>query len=266
MILLSPLCTADQAITDASLEMLLRLSGSSTQIEQIPANVVAGMEQASFQDPGIPHDVFVQMKAAALVSFRPSEYLTAFAEAIKAHTSEQDANVLLQWYRSDLGREIATREEHASTPAAYQEMLSLSVELLDDEHTLAYAKELDRLLGATDFATQLQIYTIVAILSSVSVVADPEGQLSIEDILHQVAAHEAQIRSETEQAMLLSIVYTYRGLQPAELDSYLEFLQTPAAREFHVHGIRAIGDELRKSIDRFAREIFDVARGTRKRA
>lgn len=264
LILFPLLCTAEQAITDSSLEMLMKLSGSSSQIEQIPANVVAGMEQANIQGPGIPKNIFVQLKAAALTSFRSSDYIAAFEEAIRANTSEQDAIALLQWYQSDLGREIAKREEHAGTPQAYQEMLSLSVDLLDDEHTLAYAKKLDDLLGASDFATQLQIHTIVAILSSLAIVADPEGQLSIERVLNQVANYEKQIRSETEQVMLLSIVYTYRGLTPAELNRYLEFLRTPAAKSFHQQIIRAIGGELRKSIDRFAEELTAVAQGTRK--
>lgn len=245
-------------IAGDSTAKLMALSGLNKQVGEFPGMVRAGMEQANRQGSPMPDAEFKEMQKSIEDSFQPSEILSTIAKEIKKNISDSEAQDLLAWYESDLGKRITKAEEDASTPAAYQEMIREAQSLLANENRVNQAKMIDNLVNATDMTMQLQENTGVAVLTAISMVMKQEQQVNIDAFKAQMSAREQQIRAQLEQYVVVTFLYCYKDIDTASIDKYINFLERSNTRKFNDSVIKGMKSALNKSVDKMAKSLAVV--------
>lgn len=257
MILIPSMVWAGE-ITDDSLDKLMALSGLNKQIAEFPGMVRAGAEQTRQQGSPISDTEFGEVRRSMEAAFQPSEIISTIGIEIKNNISESEAKDLLAWYESDLGRMITKAEENASTPAAYQEMIKEAQSLLADEKRVKFAKKIDSILNATDMAMQLQENTAVAVFTAISTVMNPDQPVNTGAFKAQMSAQEQQMRSNIEQLVIVSFVYSYKDIDMASIKKYVKFLERSNTRKFNDSVIKGTKYALNQSIDKMAKSLAVV--------
>jgi hypothetical protein len=220
-------------ISNNSLDKLMVLSGLNKQIAEFSAGIQAGIAQEKQQNPSISDAEFKHLQKAIETGFQPSKILDTIKTELKNDLSEGDAEYLLSWYESDLGKRITKTEVEASTSDSFREMMENSQRYLGDKDRVWMAKRLDFLMGATDKVVQIQMNTSTAVFSSFSTAMNPEKPVNIEAFKSQISSQEPQVRANTEQFMVLSLAYAYKDIDLANLKKYAHFLEHPIAARFN---------------------------------
>ena len=98
-------------VSDDSINKLMDLSGLTIQIGQFPELVKVGMEQAKQHGTQIPEVEYNAILLSIEKSLLPTEILAEIRGELKKSISESQANEMLVWYESDLGKKITLAEE-----------------------------------------------------------------------------------------------------------------------------------------------------------
>ncbi|MBN1981577.1 MAG: DUF2059 domain-containing protein [Chitinivibrionales bacterium] len=242
-------------ISTSSLEKLMVLSGISKQFAEYPEMVKAGAEQSRKGKSAISDANFKTLLKAIDKCFMPEEILGTISREIKNTVSESDAQELLSWYESDLGRTITQAEENASTPEAFQEMVQRAQILLADEQRVRFAEKLDGILKATEMMMQLQENSALAAFTAVSKVMNPEQSIDRETFSATMSLQIQRMRESVGQVVILSFVYNYRNIELSSLEKYIQFLENPPTRNFNDSVKKGMNSALRQSNNKLANEL-----------
>lgn len=258
-VFVTPFSHAD--VSDESIDQLIVLSGLQTQIDQFPALIKDGMEQAKQQGSPIPEPRFRLLVKSVEESISPETIIEEIRVSLKESILEDEAKELLTWFESDIGKSITRAEERASTPEAVQEMMQSGQSLLRKTELVKFAKRLDALLGSTEMTMDLQKHSGIAVYSALVTAMRPTAPLDIEMITKQVEEANSQTRPVIEQMITASIVYTYQNIETNDLTQYEEFLNTPAATKFHKVSLDSMNTAIQASISKFAETFAKLIKG-----
>jgi hypothetical protein len=211
---------------------LMRKSGLDKQLEQIPAAVQAGIDQAQQQQKGLSPDDMAALKRLSAVAFDVKALNDAVRTHVQANMNGKDLEAALAWLGSPLGERITGLEEAASTPQAVAEMQSTAGRLAGDKARVEKMKKLDVAVQATESNVRMVLNMQVVIAVAMTASMEPDQQPSADAILHEVNKNSAQLRSMIEQQILLSFLYAYRSLTDAELDRYIAFAESAAGKKY----------------------------------
>ena len=108
-------------VSDKSIDKILDLSGLTVQVAQFPGLIKTGMSLAMQQGEPLPeiNTMLKMVDETVLVS----EILQGIRASLKSSLNENEAQQLLVWYESDIGKEITAAEEKASTPDAVKQIM-----------------------------------------------------------------------------------------------------------------------------------------------
>jgi hypothetical protein len=222
-----------QTIKQTSLNQIMQLSGLNKQVSQYPALAVLGIEQAQAQGSSLKDEDYSKMKQVMLDSFKPKDMLSTVSKEIQKTTTQESADEILIWYKSDLGRKITKAEEKASTPSAYEQMIKQASKLLTNKKRVYLARMIERSLNATEMTIQIQNNTSIAVYSAMSKIMAPEKKVDIEAFKIIMSAQEKQMRANIEQFVILSFVYSYKDMSVQEIEEYVVFLKKPHTKKFN---------------------------------
>lgn len=240
-------------LSDKSLNELMVLSGLNKQIAEFPAMVGAGMAQARQQGAAIPDKEFAEIQKSVKNAFQPSGILNVISKEVKNNVSESGAKKMLTWYNSSLGKKITQAEEKASTPAGYQQMMKDAQVLLADKERVTLAKQINSLVDTTEMTMQLQESTGVAVYTALSSAMNPGKPVNIKPYMDQVSAQRKQMRTNIEQLVLLSYVYSYKNIKIENVKKYIKFLKQPNTMKFNRSVVKGMTGGLNQSIDKMAK-------------
>ncbi|HEY9147448.1 MAG TPA: DUF2059 domain-containing protein [Gammaproteobacteria bacterium] len=242
-------------LSDDSLDALMQLSGINQQVTEIPGGVVAGMQQSMQQGAPISQEQLDKIEQAILKSFQPAAISNTIADELKDALSEAEAQQLLKWFRSDLGKKITAAEEEASSAAAYQEKFAQAESLLSDEQRVQLARRIDRLVNLTDMTLEFQKGTAIAVFNSLSRAMNPGQPVNSEAFEAKLAENEAAMQQQIEQMVTLSILYNYRNISMDEMNKYMAFLEQPATRKFNDNAINGMKLAIHRSVNEMAESM-----------
>jgi len=237
---------------------LLQLSGISRQVEEFPRLIKEGMLQSKQTGNNIKDDTFNAMLATVDDSLNTSAMLEEIGRKLGPTLNNDETKVVLSWYESRPGKLITAAEEHASTPEAYNEMIQQSDLLMKDRRRIDYARSLDELLGATQFTLDLHTHTQLAVISAFSSALEPDTQTQLEIYKAQVKQQVESLRTDIEQFVILSFLYSYQAIGDDDLKRYREFLETPEARTFNRVTMQGISETLQRAIAVLAKRIAEI--------
>jgi len=245
-------------ITNDSLSQLMTLSGINKQVADIPAGISAGMQQSRQQGAKLSDEQFSKIEEVMSTAFQPEEIGNTISKKLKNELSETEAQALLSWYKSDLGKKITQAEESGSDPAALQEMFKQAQTLLADKERVKLAKRIDQLVNATDLTFEFQKNTATAIFTSLSKAMNPGQPPDMKTFEAKLAEAQPKMKQQIEQLITLAYVYNYKDLSTAEINKYIEFLQRPATKKFNKLSIIGMKDALNASTIKMANSLATI--------
>jgi Uncharacterized protein conserved in bacteria (DUF2059) len=248
-------------ISSASQDKLLMVSGIHDMVAQFPGLLRLRMEQARQRDkifhthPGMSDEDYQEMENTMVDAFKPADIMRAIGKQVSASVSEQDAEKMLAWYDSDLGKKISKAEDESSTPEAYRDMARSAKSLLADKQRVAFAIKLDNLLHMTDMSMHFQVNAAVAMLVAFSTRKNEHRPANQKAFRKRISAGLEKERYKIRRGVILSTVYTYRKIDKDSLEKYGAFLKTPAALRFNEALMAGMDTGLTQAIDRMARSL-----------
>lgn len=244
--------------SDESIKKLLELSGLTMQVDQFPALIKEGMAQAKQQGNPIPDSEYSSLINSVDESISPSEIIEGVRVSLNKSITEKEAQKLLSWYESDLGKEITRAEKNASTPEAYRQMMQSAQSLLENSEQVEFANRLDALLGATDITMDIQEHAGIAVYSAMMTAMQPDEPLNTESFRRQMNAASAQTRSSVKQMVTISFVYAYQNIEKNNLKKYEKFLNDPTTKKFNKTITDSMSRELKLSVSKWADTLAKI--------
>lgn len=253
-------------ISDASLHRLLVLSGIQDLVNQFPSMLRLRMEQARQRDrfvhgqASMSEGDYRELEDTMVDAFKPAGILKRIGDEVKKSISEQDAEAMLAWYDSDLGKRIGKAEDESSTPEAYRDMTRSGHSLLADKKRVVFAMDLDKLLHMTDMSTKFQTNAAVAVFVAFSTEKNAHRPANLQAFKKRIAAGLEKKRYRIKNGVILSTVYTYRKIDMANLDKYRDFLKSPASQRFNKALMAGLDVGMNRAIEHMSRSVESLVK------
>lgn len=236
-------------------EKLMRASGTWQQIEQVPALIISGFEQARTQGaPMSDADLAIMVKAAEQ-AYLAEHFLNKIRRALRDSMTAEEVREMLTWYESDLGKRVSQAEMNATTVDAMTEMMANAEALLENKDLVALSARLDALLNWTQMVVTIQEFQSEAVYTAVFSAIAPGRPINIEEYRARLASERGSLEEQTRQLLALSSAYTYRDIDLDSMAEYERALATPSARKFNQVMVQAIVDGYKETTRHFAAEV-----------
>jgi hypothetical protein len=236
------------AFAQARTEELMRKSGLWEQVAQMRVQMKAGVAEARAQAKGAGQSLLSDEQYARLMTaidrtFSPDvlrETMTLYMEEL---VTPADQAEVLRWLSSDLGNRFTRWEVAAGEVGEIRKAETEAPKLLaalSPERRAKYIR-LAEALDAGDSAAALTINLTSAIVYGITLVtpgADAEG--AARAIRQRMEAQRAEMVKYYAERSLQTYSYVYRTATDAQVESYVRFAESAAARRYHAAGIKAI--------------------------
>lgn len=235
--------------TSSQLNELLELSGASTQLEQLPAHMGGGWDRLRQLDAETADRIEPIFRAA----FHPDKVRPLVAAYLTSHVSSEEATQYVLLLRTPIARRMSALEDRLASPESLREALAY----LENADSMAAAVErigvIQRLEAAartTDSQARLLSDVTIAMVKSMAAAFPPEQRGSEAEIDSARAQIETNARAQLADMNLGLMLYIYRSATDAELEQYIELLESPPAPAMTRHlsdafasAIEAVGSE-----------------------
>ena len=234
----------------ARVEELLRKSGIWAHAGQLQDQVKTGAEQARRQGradgrrPRLSDAEFDRLTAAMSTAFAPERLRQGIARNLAHELSAEDVDTVLAWLTTELGTRITTLEEQQDA-ADPRELMREGRRLLDamPASRLALVDRLLDLLHAEEAAYETSTNMMDAVVfgfAAVTPEADLEGALQS---MHRGAeAQRPRLVAFFHELLRARFAVVYDGLSEEELERYVAYNETPAARRYNEATLKVVGD------------------------
>jgi hypothetical protein len=191
--------------------------------------------------------------------FDPEAMNRGLAEALGRHPlAVADQQAVRDFYESSLGRWIVTIETAVlklppDAALSAVEAGRRTSEVLSERRRAQY----DRLWDATgDSATELARQVIWAIVLSASM-SQRQGDVgpSWDEIDAAVEQMMPIALAEVKAQQLAQFAFVYQGLSDEDVEAYVSFLETPAARAYFTTSIAAMSEVIGEEMRRFGNAL-----------
>jgi len=230
------------------IEELTRKSGLWEQVTQMRAQMKAGVMEARRHARAsgqnlLDDESLAKLTAAIDRSFAPEVLRETMTLYMEEYVTPEDEVEVLRWLSSDLGSRF-TRMEVAAGEVAEIRKAEAEAPKLRAALSKPRLEKYQRLASSLDAGNTTVLLTInltSAIVYGVSLVTpgtDADG-----------AAKEIRRRMETQRAEMVKYFadrsiqtysYVYRNANDEQMETYVKFAESPAARRYHAAGIRAL--------------------------
>ena len=222
-----------------NVDELMRKSGIWKQVTDFPAMVRAGADEARKKERASGKTVMTDAEYARLVAifdraFAPDRMRRIIAREIDRNLGVEDEAKMLAFLDSDLGKRATRLEEQASTPEMMKEAQENAAAYFLQVPGARVAK-LMRLARAVEIgdASASMMINVAAALAYGAAVSAPNGdEREAKELRKQLQAKKPEMAEAMYQYFVKFFAYIYRPLSDEDLDRYIEFAQTPAAKHF----------------------------------
>ena len=229
-------------------EELMRKSGLWEQVaqlrDQMKAGVVEARNQARQSGKQLLDDAaLVKLSAAIDRAFAANVLRESVALHLEEIIAPADEEEVLRWLSSDLGQRFTRLETAAGEGAemakseaeAAKTFAALSKPRVDKFRRLAAS------LDAGETIAALTIDMTIAIVYGIALVTPgADADLAANTIRGRMQSQRAQMAAYYGEKALHSYAYTYRSTTDAQVEAYVKFAESPAARRYHAAGVKAL--------------------------
>ncbi|MFC3152208.1 DUF2059 domain-containing protein [Litoribrevibacter euphylliae] len=251
LLMMASSLTLGAAISNESLDKVMKMSGLTQQIAETPAAIIGGLAQARAQGTPVSDDVFTALSDTVNNTFHPTKIEDAVKQSLKSALTEEDAKKLFSWYDTALGKKITDAEVKATSPEAMQSMMQQAQQLMSNQERVQIALEMLNQMKVLDKTLASQEATAVAVYAAMSSALAPDQPVNTEAYRQQFSSQLSAMKPQLEQMIVLGLVYTYQDFSVADIKKYIEFNKTPAASKLNQTSINGMNTAISSAANSF---------------
>jgi len=240
-------CAGDQSPDSLAQDLMVK-SGLEKQVQQLPELVHMGIMRQQQESQQIPPQKFERLQHAIVEAFNPHTLQKDILARVRTELTVDEMKAALVWWNSSLGGKIAHLEEAAATPQAMAEMAAMAQTLRQQPPAadrLTQIRQLEKALAVTELTVDMTLNIEIAAAASLAAVLLPMHQQPSFDALKANAEKKrAQVKIALEPQVLVSLLYTYKSLEDAELDRYIAFAESEPGRKSYTVMTQALSSAL----------------------
>lgn len=218
---------APQAVDEA-----LELSGLRRHL-----GVVADQIQLDVQQR--PGQLSPQERAAVgrimADAFRPDLVYSLMRDEFARHLDEGKLNDMLTWFRSPPGRKITGLEVAAQTAQGRPELRQYAARLRQTppaRERVALLQRLDAANGSTELSLEIVMLIAESMARAIDPLLPPERRLQAGQLQGELGQIRARAVQPIREAVLVTMLFTYRSLPDQELGAYVRLVESQSGRWF----------------------------------
>lgn len=209
-------------------------SGLTEQLSHFEETILVQLKEGA-GEAFISESVEQRVEEAVRSAYSARKLHQRVRSYLEGELTGEEVESVLEWLSSPLGERITRLEEEASTPEGYldrQEISDFLVENLPAER-LELFQQLDEAVQVSELGFTIGVNTVVAVAEGVALVAPGVESPRSEELRAAMESRREEMTESMRESTLRSFAYTYRDLEVAELDRYLEFAESPIGRKYH---------------------------------
>lgn len=243
-----------QAAPDAA--SVLEASPIDDIVEQYPAMLSQGIREGLKQRGQVPPMVADTVGYVVSSSFSADKIEQQIITDLQAQLTDEQLQAVSEWYQTPVARKISSAEIAASAPEAWPQIQASAPELNRKYKGTPKAEMFDRFDRAaratesavdTTIAVQLGLATAMSALSSES--------MHYEQLERRIENQRGMLRGVVGQQVYDSYLYTYDKVSAQELALYLDFLESPAGKQFSQVVTSSIQQAIMEPVESIGRQI-----------
>ncbi|ERS89843.1 hypothetical protein Q667_11610 [Marinobacter sp. C1S70] len=243
-----------QAAPDAA--SVLEASPIDDIVEQYPAMLSQGIREGLKQRGQVPPMVADTVGYVVSSSFSADKIEQQIITDLQAQLTDEQLQAVSEWYQTPVARKISSAEIAASAPEAWPQIQASAPELNRKYKGAPKAEMFDRFDRAaratesavdTTIAVQLGLATAMSALSSES--------MHYEQLERRIENQRGMLRGVVGQQVYDSYLYTYDKISAQELALYLDFLESPAGKQFSQVVTSSIQQAIMEPVESIGRQI-----------
>ncbi len=241
---------------------LMERSGLNEQIELLPEAMAQGLAQGGVgsEIELTPEDV-AKLQRAVRRSYSPGVMKAVVTAHLRKHLDTSDAESVLGWFNSPLGRKITALEIESSKPEAQAELEKFAANFAQHnipKEKVALIRKLESALNAIDSATDIAL-NMAKVGAAAALAASSRDDLSsLPHVMSQVEKARPAIRDQLKQLILVSMLHTYHTLTLEEINQYLEYAQTESGSAFNRVGLEGLKKAFNDAGFYFGKSLAEV--------
>jgi len=240
------------------LSEIYNAGGLAAHLQSIPHSIASGFNESEKQlgNDDLQQAIVEQIHQA----FDPVLFKTAIVYNWHDDLVSGDAEAVLQWLESDLGRKI-TQAEVAATAADTQYQLEHFADTTtQNRKRQLLISALDQAMMISESSMQMAINAQAALAYAVYAAQADDPQYAFEDFKALVAAQRNEILPALRSQNLLRLTYTYQTLQHHEIEQYIAFILSPAGSSYQLAMQQGIADAFVVSSLKLGDELSELLR------
>lgn len=243
-----------QAAPDAA--SVLEASPIDDIVEQYPAMLSQGIREGLKHRGQVPPMVADTVGYVVSSSFSADKIEQQIITDLQAQLTDEQLQAVSEWYQTPVARKISSAEIAASAPEAWPQIQASAPELNRKYKGTPKAEMFDRFDRAaratesavdTTIAVQLGLATAMSALSSES--------MHYEQLERRIENQRGMLRGVVGQQVYDSYLYTYDKISAQELALYLDFLESPAGKQFSQVVTSSIQQAIMEPVESIGRQI-----------
>jgi len=201
---------------------------------------------------GITDQRFLEAwESSALLAFGDTKLSARLEDSLATTLSEPELAGIDGFLSSSFGKRVTTLEQSSHAIAGEAQIAALAkgktLYWSVSERRKAQFEELLDLSGA-EMTFAIISESLRGMALGLHLASGGDIETPWEEIDNAVKIQLSGIRESLAEAAHATLAYTYHDLTDAELEDYLSFLRTPAARKFYDTATLAVGDIIRETM------------------
>jgi hypothetical protein len=240
---------------DSAIRELVRLSGVSRHVQAMASQARSELRE---RDPRFPDATLARIDAALGAAFAPKVVNQALVEGLQVRFDVAGAAATLRWLRSPLGRRVSQLDTAAAGPEMATELrayIARSRTAPPDQERLLLTRRLEASTDAGGFAVELVAGVVASMGRALDPLLPPAARMKPGEMESTIAGMRAQLEPQLREAILMTLLFTYRSLRTSELAEVVAFYESDAGLWYTTATGQALLDVMQAAAARLAVEI-----------
>lgn len=229
---------------EALAKELMKLSGLEQQIRQIPQQILAGFDKDGKK---LPPQRYTALRRVLSQAYDAQTLEQHVYRRVHSELNHELATKTLGWLRTDLARKITKLEEQASTPQAIQQMEVFAKKLESSppsQQRLGLARRIDLATDATELMLDITESSTFGLAMALDATLPPVQRQGEARLRVQMERQRQKLRETYQQLSTVNALFTYQSLSDAEVERYVDFLESEVGTQYTTLANTALKDAL----------------------
>jgi hypothetical protein len=239
-------------------QQLMVLSGLDRQIPQVPAAITLGFDR---QQGKLKPAQAALVRQEMIASYQAQKMSERVQAALREGWKQDLMGAEREWLSAPLGRRLTAMEIEGNSVDAetqWREFARRPYQNPPPERVDAIARMIHA-AGLNESALDNVMAVMTAAMIGVNSGQRPENRLTLNQIAAIIREARKNYAEPLRNEILLRNLYTYRDASQAELESYAQFLDSPAAKYFNGLVAKALREAIQAASADFADRLRALA-------